>query len=272
MVDERFSEDDLRALLERAVPQLPAPVQRLERVKERARRRRRRAVGVSATAVVAVAAAGMVLPTLNGTSGAPVPPAVSTLEPPASGSGPTATGPTATDRMTTVPVDGTPTPANTVDPTEPPSAMAASVRHHFPELSGLDLWLPPGWHTITAPKADAVFASSQTLGLPMDGCVKPLDGFCTPLDRTLTPGGVLMMLTVRHNQLTVDKLHADGRPVTPTAVLGACRAVGGTAQTDAMIADASGSDLLVQVSVCLAGPTDAEQAQIKDALMSADFS
>ncbi|MBD0737151.1 hypothetical protein [Streptomyces sp. CBMA29] len=259
MTDERFSEDDLRALLERAVPQLPAPVQRLERVKERAlRRRRRRAAGMSATVVVAVAAAGLVLPGLGGTSSAPLPPAVTSLAPPASGSAPTE------------PAPADPTP--TRDAAEPPSAASAAVTYHFPELAGLDLRLPPGWTTLVAPKTGDVFASSQALGLPTDGCVKPLDGFCTPLVRTLTRGGVLMMLTLRHSKVTVDKLNAASRPVTSSVVLSACRAVGGTAQTNALLTDASGSDVLIDVSVCLADATDAQRSRINDALKNAVFS
>src|SRR4051812_30311075 len=50
-------EQELRALLERAVPQLPAPAQRLERVRERLRRRRRRrTAAVTGGAVLALAA------------------------------------------------------------------------------------------------------------------------------------------------------------------------------------------------------------------------
>ncbi|MFJ1582321.1 hypothetical protein ACIOC1_03285 [Streptomyces sp. NPDC088197] len=274
MPDERFAEDELRDLLERAVPQLPAPVQRLERVKERAlRRRRRRAVGMSAAVVVAVAAAGTVLPGLGGAASAPAPPAVVTsLAPPASGSG----GPTASASTATGPVDSgpspTPSPGQTTRATESASAASAAVTYHFPELAGLDLRLPPGWTTVVAPKTGDVFASSQALGLPTDGCVKPLDGFCTPLVRTLTRGGALMMLTLRHSKTTVDKLNADGHPVTSSVVVSACRAVGGTAQTKALLTDASGSDVLIEVSVCLADATDAQQSQINDALKNAVFS
>jgi hypothetical protein len=265
MTDENrfpgFSEDELRVLLERAVPQLPAPAQRLERVKERARRRRRRRVaGVSATAVVAVAAAGLVLPGLGSTSGAPAPPAVTSLAPPASGSAPT----------DGVPREPTPTASDAT--TAPPSGEQAATGYHFAELAGLDLMLPPHWSTIAAPKTGAVFASSQQLGLPPDGCVKPLDGFCTPLVRRLDRGGVLMMMTVEHNTLLAQKYRVGVRPVTPSTVVGACRTVGGTAQTSAVIPDAAGSDVIVQVSVCLARPSDGQQSRIDDALANADFS
>ncbi|MEU6850590.1 hypothetical protein ABZ901_11770 [Actinacidiphila alni] len=261
-----LSEDELRALLERAVPQLPAPAQRLERVKEKAaRRRRRRVAGVSATAVVAVTAAGLVLPGLRdgGTTGSPAPPAVSRLAPPASGSS-TASG-AATDRRE-------PTPTATGPATGPPAATEAVVRHHYPELSGLDLMLPADWGTLTAPKTGAVFTSSQDLGLPTDGCVKPLDGFCTPLARTLEPGGVLIMMTLQHNKLMADKFRTSARPATPSEVVGACRTVGGTAQTTAAITDTADTDVIVQVSVCLARPAKGQQEQLDDALTNAAFS
>ncbi|MEW2518549.1 hypothetical protein [Actinacidiphila alni] len=265
-----LSEDELRALLERAVPQLPAPAQRLERVKEKAaRRRRRRVAGVSATAVVAVAAAGLVLPGLRdgGTTGSPAPPAVSRLAPPASGSS-TASG-AATDRREPTP---TATGPMTGPATGPPAAATAVVRHHYPELSGLDLMLPADWGTLTAPKTGAVFTSSQDLGLPTDGCVTPLDGFCTPLARTLEPGGVLIMMTLQHNKLMADKFRSSARPATPSEVVGACRTVGGTAQTTAAITDTAATDVIVQVSVCLARPAKGQQEQLDDALTNAAFS
>lgn len=257
MTDERFSEAELRALLERAVPQLPAPPQRLERVRDRAlRRRRRRTAGVSATAVVAVALAGLLLPTLGGTSGSPGPTAVTSLAPPASGSAPTASGaPTTTDQ----------------EPSRPPTALPTVRAYDFPEQAGLRLSLPAKWFTIDAPKTGASYVSSQQLGLPPDGCVQPLDGFCTPLARTLDRGGVLMMLTLNHNQLMADKLRLGAPKVGPAPVLSSCRTVGGTAQLTGALVDSAGSDVVVDATVCLARPTAAQQAQVRDALTSADF-
>jgi hypothetical protein len=264
-VAERLSEDELRVLLERAVPQLPAPPQRLERVRERAlRRRRRRTVGVAATAVVAVALAGLVLPGLGDRSGDRVPDAVRTLAPSAAGGAPSATDLTPTGSDPTPTVDGGAS-------RPPPTSAPALGPFHFTELAGLQLDLPVGWYTLAPPKAGATYVSSQPLGLPKDGCLHPLDGFCTPLVRTLAPDGVLMMLSLSHNQAVADKIRTGGRTVSTTGMVTSCRSVGGTVQLGGLIADMSGSDVLIQVTVCLAGPTAARQAQVQDALTAADF-
>src|SRR5882757_10189425 len=155
---EAGEEGELRVLLERGVPQLGAPAQRMEQVRARVRRRRRRRnAGLGATAVLAIAAAGLLIPGLGGPTGAPVPPALTSLAPPASG----VTGPS---------------------PTRP-----GYPRHDFPTLAGLSLALPPGWSTLAVP--DGAFVSSQALSPSKTTCPTSLDGFCTPLARALAPGG-----------------------------------------------------------------------------------
>jgi hypothetical protein len=250
-------ETELRVLLERAVPQLPAPAQRLERVRERVRRRaRRRAVGLSATAVLAVAAAGLLLPGIGRPSGAPVPAGMATPAPPASGGAPTT---------------GATTGASSVPPTASPTVPASYPRYTFARLDGLGLRLPPGWFTLRPPGLGPAYVSSQQLAEPENGCGHPLDDFCTPLVRRLAPGGELVQLAPVNNQARADKTRTQGRTVGRESVLSACRAVGGTTQLGSEIADGSGSAVLIEATVCLARPTAAQEALARDALLTADF-
>ncbi|WP_329134309.1 hypothetical protein OG552_18610 [Streptomyces sp. NBC_01476] len=250
--------DELRVLLERAVPQLPAPARRLEQVRARVRRRaRRRAAGLSVTAVLAIATFGLLAPGLGGAPGDPAPPAVTSLAPPASVSVPTA-------EPTGAPTGG---PASTQAP--PPTTAYRLYR--FSALSGLGLRLPPGWSTLEPAGSDANYVSSQGLGMPKGTCVHPLDDFCTPLVRTLTPGGVLMMLRISHNQGMADKIRLTGPRIGAGQVLTSCRTVGGVAQLGATLADLSGSDVTIEATVCLAGAQAALQAEVRDILMNATF-
>ncbi len=243
MTDE---ETELRVLLERVVPQLPAPAQRLERVRERVRRRRRRrAVGLSTTAVLAVAAAGLLLPGGEADSGAPGPARTTTLAPAVSGR---------------------------VRPVTPPSSLPPSnPAVPFKELAGLRLRLPRGWSTLSPPGQPAVYVSSQRLGLPKDDCLHPRDDFCTPLVTKLVRGGALVKLDLLFNKARADKTRSLGPSVGTESVLQACRTVGGTEQSGVLITDASGSDLLVEATLCLSRPTASQRARTRDLLLNASF-
>jgi hypothetical protein len=242
-------ETELRVLLERGVPQLPAPARRLERVRDRVRRRaRRRAAGLSVAAVTVVAAAGLLLPGVRAgdRSADPDPPGVTTFAPAGSG---------------------------TPSPTDGPTTDGVVQVHDFPALAGLQLHLPRNWFVLEPPvsASDTVFVASQPLGLPKDACVHPLDGFCTPLVRSLGRGGVLMMLQLRHNQGMADKMRVTGRRVGAEPALKSCVNVGGTSEMGATLVDDAGSAAVVNVTVCLARPTGTQQAQARDVLMNADF-
>jgi hypothetical protein len=242
-------EQELRVLLERAVPQPSVPAQRLESVRARVRRgRRRRAAGLSAAVVAAVAAAGLLVPGLGGPSAGPRPGAT-VLEPPASGS----VAPTGT--------------AARPSATEAQAAWPA----HFGQLSGLLLRLPAGWSVLDAPDKVTSYASSQALGLPPDGCAHPLDDFCTPLARTLTPGGALMQLRLWSNPEMAGKLRSFPPQVGPTALVAACRAVGGTEELGTSLVDHSGDAIVVRATVCLAHPTAVQRARIRQVLTQATF-
>jgi hypothetical protein len=81
-----------------------------------------------------------------------------------------------------------------------------------------------------------------------------------------------MMMELEHNRTLAAKFGAELGRVVTSAPVGACRAVGGTEQLSALIADSAGSDEVVRVSVCLSRPTDERLAGIGDALTNAGFS
>ncbi|MFI1104251.1 hypothetical protein [Streptomyces melanogenes] len=171
MTDDRFpgpddDEQALRVLLERAVPRLPVPATRLDKVRERlARRRRRRAAGGAAFAVVSLVAAGALLPDALREEPEKAPPAAS-----------------------------------------PPQAVTepAGVRADFPELGGLMLRLPASWAALRLPDGQKTrtlpsgYVAAQPLKSYEQACSeqKRSDGsgvLCEPVDR-LAPDGLLLTL------------------------------------------------------------------------------
>ncbi len=266
-------EQELRVLLERAVPQLPAPAQRLESVRERVRRRRRRrAAGLSATAVLAVAAAGLLLPGATDPGGSPPPDATGTLAPTVPGTlGPTSPG--AASGTASDPAAGSAPP--TAVPTTPWDATSAptAMPRAFPTLSGLRVAVPATWSVLVAQDSTRAYVSSQDLALPKGGCAGQRDDFCTPLVRMLDTDGVLVQFTLSLNQSMADKARGAGRSgVSGESVLGACRAVGGTEQLGAMLADGSGSPAVVVATACLADPTPEQETRARELIAGADFS
>ncbi|MBM9505834.1 hypothetical protein [Actinacidiphila acididurans] len=240
-------EDDLRALLERGVPQLPAPAQRLERIRERVRRRRRRrAAGVSALLVTAIAGAGVLLPGGGRDGGAGTEPGA----PPPAAAG---------------------TAAPTTDPrtfTPPPTTDKRLVRFGNPALT---LRLPPGWQGSEA--YGNVFAASQALW-PQAACAQPTQQMCLPLRHQLAPGGGYLVVSVVKSPGLAAKA-VPGKNISPALTVPKdCRVEGGTEQWYVMLADphrpATGK-VLTGV-YCLARPTAAERRAVQDALLSVSFS
>ncbi len=250
-------EQELRILLERAVPQPPAPPQRLERVRERVgRRRRRRTAAVTGSAVLAAAAGLMAVPGL--------------VRPQAGGAAPVvATGGQADKRPTpSAGVTGQPTPApGTAGP------QASDGVYRPTGMDGLRLSLPSGWQTLPDPATRSVFVSSQALALPENGCAHALDDFCTPLARRLGRGGTLVMFRLDGSQDQADKLqHFGGEAgeVGEELPYTACRTVGGTRQLGTSVVGEAGSSTVVRVTACLAQPSSAQLALAEDLLSTAD--
>ncbi|WP_327289825.1 hypothetical protein [Streptomyces sp. NBC_01198] len=245
------AEDELRVLLERAVPQLPAPPQRLERVRERMRRRRRRraaaVTGSAVLAVVAVLAAvpGLLRPQGGGQAALPT----------VAASGPAG--------KPTAPADHRPTmstPAPTTDGGYQPDGM-----------DGLRLRPPQGWRILADPATTSVFLSSQTLVLPEKGCAHALDGFCTPLARVLAGGGALVMFRSEPVKMQGDILHGMEQPLADAEVTTACHTVNGTRQLSRTMVRSGGTSRMVWATACLSHPSPAQLAQVSDLLASADF-
>ncbi|WP_202234919.1 hypothetical protein [Actinacidiphila reveromycinica] len=266
MTDE---ERELSDLLERVVPQLPAPAQRWERVRERMRRRRRRraAVGASVTTVVVVAAAGLLLPQVGGGPGAS--PSGTRV---GAGSGPVGSGaagagaPTGSTAATGAPASDGPTPSSTLLATAPSGYRL----YLYPDLAGLRLTVPHAWYALKA-GTSAEYVSTQALAVPEGGCDHALDDFCTPLVHRLDRGGALLQLSVVHGSAMADKFRLTGRRVDTAPVATACSTVGGTVQLTTVLTGPGDGDDLVTVTACLAQPTAAQQARVRHVLNSADF-
>jgi hypothetical protein len=252
-------EFELRVLLERAVPQLGAPAQRLERIRERVRRRRRRrAAGVCAALVAAVGTAGLLLPGAVGTAGRAGPAAA----PP-----PRTTAPYAYDTprgSATVPASpGGPGLATTY--TGPPSRLS---RFGDPQVA---LLLPQRWQG-TAVK-DVVYLTDGRLTSPAPVCAGSPDAYCVPLRQPLDPGGTLLVLRVAHNRSMAGKA-LTGHPLSQGELTKSCRAAGGTEQWYVLVPGSarSGSDAVLTGSACLAGPTAGQRQSVTALLTTAVFS
>ncbi|WP_329384692.1 hypothetical protein [Streptomyces sp. NBC_01716] len=219
-------ERELRILLERAVPRLPAPDERLRRVRERAARsrRRRRAAGTTAVAVTGLVVAGTLLPGLlrGGPDGG---------APPAS-------------------------PAPTVSATD--SEDGRAVR--FPDLGDLTLRLPPGWQALAVPGDPArdlvprgYVASRRVPDTLTPACAKEPETGCEPV-ATLPSGSVLVSLDVKKFR-GLDTKTQDPPALHPLARPSAlCRKLMGTEEYSALLAGPDpGADVGIQVSVCAAG-------------------
>jgi hypothetical protein len=245
--EQARQEDALRALLERAVPYPPAPAQRLEGVRERIRRRRRRRAALTGGAVLAVAAGLVAVPGLVRTHDA---------------------APAARHAAHSAPAAGgsaTPTPT-------PPSPPPPGYRPDG--MGGLVLQLPPDWRRLPDPATVSVFlsTSSQPLALPEGGCAHALDGFCTPLVRALGRGGALVMFKEQPGMSVMGgKLQGYAAGVTTDEPLTSCRAVGGTYQMSRTMVGPAGTPVLVWATACLAHPSKAQVAEVRELLATAAF-
>jgi len=261
------AEYELRVLLERVVPQLPAPAQRLERIRERARRRgHRRAAALSAALVTAIAGAGLLLP--RGTH--PGEPGAYHASVPA---GARATGTaTGTAATRTAPAAGSTVSAPPMGATDAPSLTGPPYRAFTFTKPRLTLYLPAQWHTAYA--AGSVFAASAPLaGTVQKFCGASAGGTCPPLREPLPPGGTVLTLTVADSPSLAGKAR-DGRPATPVELSKPCVVAGATEQWYALVrADRStGSHLVLIGTVCLSHPTEEQRSTMRRVLTSADFS
>jgi hypothetical protein len=174
-------EHELRLLLERGVPRLGAPAQRMREVRRRVLRRRRRRFATLGAVVSVVAVAGGF--------------AVLRPDVPPSSAGPPGGAATA------------PVPT----PDAPPTPTADPSRGSVVRLDGLTFALPEGWRLTRphTPSALVAYVSNQPLGARIP-CPDPaVDGFaCAPWAR-LGKGGVLVFF--RLTKTPIGKAAAPGR-------------------------------------------------------------
>lgn len=243
------TERELRVFLERAVPRLPAPTDRLGRVRERAERARRRRIAAGAAAsVAALALAGALLPGLAGRGGPEV-------VPPAA----TPTGPA-------------PVPDEGAAPGE------RTVR--YPQLLGLELRLPASWRALEVGRdartgaLAAGFASPQRLAPYKQPCKPPeSDGWCAPFRQLVLDGGALLALrpVIEENEpTTTPRAPAPGdlraAPVTRSCVL-----LGGRRQYETVLPTRK-PGTGVAVELCLpAGSDERRLDEARRILASARF-
>ncbi|MFJ3445824.1 hypothetical protein ACIPM2_32145 [Streptomyces sp. NPDC086081] len=214
---------EVRALLERAVPQLTAPADRMGRIRHRVRRRRLRRTAAAA-AVALVAAAIAVWP---GTGWPP-------------GREPASVPPAATA-----------------------SADTHEWVVRFPDAGNLVLTLPDGWQARTVARTDRptmVYAATQSLspGAVEPGCAEGLahrrDAFaCAPLTALERGGAIVSFAPVEAPDTTLPLTAT----LSPTAALGeACKGLGGRLEYPArsVVRSADGAYAL-QVSICLGEPS-----------------
>ncbi|SNT40408.1 hypothetical protein [Actinacidiphila glaucinigra] len=217
-------ERDLPVLLERILPQLALPSDRMAQVRRRIQQRKRRRRAAAAASVLAVGCA-----------------VVATVLSPA------AFGP---EEHRAVPAA-----APTGDP------GFAQVRLEDP-LDGVTVYLPTTWHTLSVRDdhgAAAGFVSSQTLHVPGDGtCPSVTDAVltaCPPLTGLNQKGVLITFLSGDANSTDDAGSLARGVPVSAD---GNCRAVGGDRQMTGWAhgrapGSAGGPDM--KIDVCLKEPS-----------------
>lgn len=246
-------ERELRLLLDRVVPQLPMPAQRLERIKARARvRRRRRQAGLAATAVAAVALAGLTLPggvRSQESAGVPAGTSAALTEP-------------------TTHASATRTEPPTLPPTRASTTDSRYDEAAFPDAGGVTLALPPGWYR--AATTGTGYVATQPLA-PAKCLVKKMT-YCSPLAAPLRPGGVLVLLVAEHNAAVARKADLD-RSARAVDTPKSCRVLGGSSELEVLLADASQpkSDVVVTASICMAPPTGKRKDEARALVLGAKF-
>ncbi|MFE2723084.1 hypothetical protein [Kitasatospora sp. NPDC059327] len=240
-------EDELRVLLRRAVPDLPTPDDRMDRVRERAdrNRRRRRAAGLGAGLTGGLLAAALAAAPAIAPSPGP------TVLRPATG-GPTAAGaPTGAS---------TPSPAPTAasdGPSVSPSPFEGSQAVLFPEIGGVILDVPKGWYTLVMPAggplSDTGFTANQSLKVAP--YCPPWQADCAPLE-ALNTDGVLVAVTLIEDPAHVQKLAGTAAPAEDTALAKDCGLRGGTRQlTGRRTVTVAGAVTVVELTACLNHPS-----------------
>ncbi|WP_411114980.1 hypothetical protein [Streptomyces sp. 029-5] len=271
-------ERELRILLQRAVPRLPAPEGRLREVRERvARTRRRRRTAGAAAAVTGLALAGTLLPGVLRAGEESVPPAASAPSvTAASPTRPPATGPSLAPSPDSTSSDGTPPDGTSPDSTSPPPGNERAERTRFAHVAGLLLRLPETWQALDVPEDPRYkqpargFVSTQRFIPYEQSCSGEDRSLCLPV-QALRPGGALLTLVAHQGAGLAAK--AEDPPVlypsdspSPT-----CRKVMGTQEFTGLIGGAPAPDSAVSVTLCVAGDAPGTVEGARAMVTGADF-
>ncbi|MFE1959618.1 hypothetical protein [Streptomyces sp. NPDC059479] len=260
---EDEQEQELRILLERAVPRLPAPDERLSRVRERVRRarRRRRTGGAAAAAVTGLMLAGTFLP--GALRGGPesLPPA--------------APGPSVTERR-----DLTASQGSTESPDRAPSRRppAPGSLFRFEHVAGLTLQLPENWQAVDMPDdgklklAARGYASSEPLTVYRAGQPCPMwtKDACLPL-KALARGGALLTLTPMSGMDMSGKIQRPPELYASVEPSEACRALRGTNEYAGLLGGTPAPVTAVGVTLCVSGDAPGTVEDVRAMVTGADF-
>ncbi|WP_331741165.1 hypothetical protein [Kitasatospora sp. NBC_00039] len=263
-------ERELRVLLQRAAPDLPAPDDRMDRVRERVARtlRRRRTAALAAGLTTGLVAAALAAaPALApGPSATVLRPA--TTAPPLPGA-PAAPAPTlATDAPGPV-AGAVPTSVPGAATSESPAPEVSARPLRFPDLGGVTVDLPAGWSSTAVPAAEPRASTGYVASEPLDpkpSC-GPQQSSCGPVGR-LAGGGALVTITLVGDQDMAEKL-AGGRAVVETDVDKSCGLRGGTRQVVGhRIVDVANAAAVVELTACLNRPSGQTVQQVQHILDS----
>ncbi|MFG3054124.1 hypothetical protein ACGFZP_24645 [Kitasatospora sp. NPDC048239] len=250
--DDTEEERELRILLHRAAPELPAPDDRMDRIRERAdrTRRRRRLAGLTAGLTTGLVAA--FLAAAPATAPAPSPAA---LQP--AGTPPPTTAPLASPAAT----PSTPTATDpTVFETEIPFGVVDSLR----------LDVPSRWYTLHLPTSDPPGTVGYTATQPLTNAPSCTweQIFCLttgPLDKD----GVLITFGLVRDHDLQGKLATATGPAVDVPLDKECVQIGGTRELrghDTVVA--ADATVVIELTACLREPGEKTLQQVQRVLAS----
>ncbi|MFF7992658.1 hypothetical protein ACFZDG_23045 [Kitasatospora xanthocidica] len=257
--DDGADEEELRILLQRAVPALASPEDRMERVLARVdrTRRRRRAAGLAAGLSIGLTAAVLAAA-------------------PAIAPGPGRGGGLGPAGSVSAPAAAVSPPATaTAEPSVSPSPTATTVR--FPLLPTIVVDMPPGWHTRTTvtdgPQDRFGYLGTQVLQ-PAPSCM--LEASRCPVSGPLVLGGAVLTFRLLDDPALAAKISGDRSELLPLGVDKTCLMLGGDSQligTHAVERD--GPEAVVEMTACLrqaSEPTLRQVQQVLDSVRSVPLS
>ncbi|MEU4096771.1 hypothetical protein [Streptomyces sp. NPDC026673] len=254
--EDTEAERELGVLLERAVPQMPAPADRMSQIRRRVQRRRKRRLAAATAGTAAVVGAALL--TLGGVfvPGAGDPHREASVPPAAA---PTVPSPEASG-------SGGPSPTRAAD---------GATTVHLKDMYGLTLRLPRGWTGFTGLDPDAMmigFLSPQPMHTykSCDAAADTGYSACPPVTELRKDSALIYV----HKTMTTKTDGEAGFDGTVEMKAGkGCRILKGDVelQTFGGIPTKKDRPLMLRVDVCLREPTENTMAVITKALATAEF-